>query len=186
MLVTLNEQTPLTNRYYFTMWFENATGYSDQFLNEVKTALQKSNFPQINFQDVHVKSGGCLGRFGAEEFDAVHIESDQEDLKDIGCIYKSSEFGNLVHLSLLFYQKQRRGFFENLKAAIKALFSIFKKSNSIKEAEYQEVFYRLLHMSISEAASKLGSDPLQVEFDPRDSSKSSASGLSGLMSKFKG
>ena len=185
MLVKLDAKTPLTKRYYFTMWFENATGYSDQFLNEVKAALQKSNFPQINFQDVHVKSGGCLGIFGAEEFDAVHIESDQEDLKNIGCIYKSSEFGNLVHLSLLFYRK-KRGFFALLIAFIKALFSIFGKSNSIKEAEYQEVFYRLLHMSISEAASKLGSDPLQVEFDPRNSSKTSASGLSGLMSKFTG
>ena len=185
MLVKLDAKTPLMDRYYFTMWFENATSYSDQFLNEVKAALQKSNFPQINFQDVHVKSGGCLGIFGAEEFDAVHIESDQEDLKNIGCIYKSSEFGNLVHLSLLFYQK-KQGFFELLIAFIKALFSIFGKSTSIKEAEYKEVFYRLLHMSISEAASKLGSDPLQVEFDPRNSSKTSASGLSGLMSKFTG
>ena len=185
MLVKLDAKTPLMDRYYFTMWFENATGYSDQFLNEVKAALQKSNFPQINFQDVHVKSGGCLGIFGAEEFDAVHIESDQEDLKNIGCIYKSSEFGNLVHLSLLFYQKER-GFFELLIEFIKALFSTFGKSTSIKAAEYQEVFYRLLHMSISEAASKLGADPLQVEFDPRNSSKTSASGLSGLMSKFTG
>ena len=185
MLVSLNAKTPITNRYYFTMWFENATGYSDQFLNEVKAALQKSNFPQINFQDAHVKSGGCLGIFGAEQFDAVHIESNQEDLKGMGCLYKSTEFGNLIHVSLLFYAK-KRGFFEMLISFLKILLSFVVKSAAIKEAEYQEVFYRLLHMSIQEAAGKLGADPLQVEFDPRERSSSGSSGLSGLMSKFTG
>jgi hypothetical protein len=184
MLVKLNAQTTITNRYYFTLWFENATGYSDKFLEEVKKALEKSNFPQIAFKDAHVKSGGCLGLFGAEEFDAIHISSGQADLKELGCLYKSSEFGNLLHLSLLFYTK-KKGFFAMLIAIIKAIFSIFGKSSSIKEEEYKEVFNRLLFMSIDEAAGKLGVDPLQVEFDNRGSGSSKdSSGLAGLMNKF--
>jgi len=184
MLVTLNAATPIISRYYFTMWFENAEGYSDKFLDEVKNALRKSNFPQVEFSDAHVKSGGCLGIFGAEQFDAVHISSRQDDLKDLGCLYKSTEFGNLVHVSLLTYQK-KLGFLALLIKMIKGILSIFTKSSSIKEEEYKEVFNRLLFMSINEAAGKLGVDPLQVDFDSRHGAAGEgSSGLSGLMSKF--
>lgn len=192
MLVKLNAQTPILSRYYFTMWFENATGYSEQFLDEVKKSLNQSNFPQVEFADAHVKSGGCLGLIGAEQFDAVHISSRQQDLKDLGCLYKSSEFGNLVHVSLLMYQK-KVGFFELLKRIFKLFLTIltmgiFSKASTIKEEEYKEVFNRLLFMAINEAAGKLGVDPLQVEFDTRSSGSSingGTSGLSGLMNKFK-
>jgi hypothetical protein len=174
------------------MWFENATGYSEKFLDEVKKSLNQSNFPQVEFADAHVKSGGCLGLIGTEQFDAVHISSRQEDLKDLGCLYKSSEFGNLVLVSLLMYNK-KVGFFEILKRLFKLILTIFtmgmfSKGSTIKEEEYKEVFNRLLFMAINEAAGKLGVDPLQVEFDTRpggSSSARSASGLSGLMNNFK-
>lgn len=183
MRITLDSTTPINSRYYFTMWFDNATGYSDKFLAEVKKVLQQSNFPQIEYSDAHVQSGGCMGLFGGEQFDAVHISSKQKDLQDLGCLYKSTEFGNLVHISLLFYTKQI-GFFAKLAAMLKSLFSLFGSSSMIKEEEYKEVFNRLLFMSIQEAADKLGVDPLQVEFDSRSNGSSDSSGLSGLMSKF--
>lgn len=185
MLVKLGAKSPVTDRYYFTLWFDNAAGYSDKYLQEVKTALTKSQFPQISFDNVHVKSGGCLfGLFGSEEFDAVHMESAEEELSDFGCLYKATEFGNLLHISLLFYQKEL-GFFAQLVAFIKAILSIFSKSSDIRKVEYKEAFTRLLFMSIHVAAENLGVDPIKSDFDDRKGRKD-ASGLGGLIGKLTG
>lgn len=174
----------ITERYYFTMWFDSAAGYSDKLLDEVKKAIEKSGFPNISSNPVIVSSGGCLSMFGSEKFEAIKIVSNKTELDHFGCLYKATEFGNILHISLLFYTDNTKGCVKALQDAFKLMFKAFLGGATIKEQEYQEVFQRLFFMVVHEASSNLGVEAIHSEFDHRGNAKTDKSGLGGILSSF--
>ena len=172
----------LTGRFYYTLWFENATGYSTKFLTAIQEAVTASAFPEILLERTTLHTGGCyfLGKqydFGTEKaqsFEGYIFHSLREDLAQQRCIYKATEFGNILHISILFYNEVP-GCNQNFSLGCSS------KKKGLLEKEYEEVFERIVWMIIEEASKRLGEDALHTEKSDRDAAK--PSGLSGLLSK---
>ena len=179
----------LTGRFYYTLWLKNAAGYSNKFLTCIQEAVDASAFPEILLERATLHTGGCylpfidkqfdFGTDKVQSFDGYIFHSLREDLAQQRCIYKATEFGNILHVSILFYNEiPNLGCRERINQPIGCL----PKKQGLLEQEYVEVFERIVWMIIEEAAKRLDEEPLHIEKSDRDTPKKS-SGLGSLLEK---
>ena len=173
----------ITGRFYYTFWYENATGYSEKFLSGVQEAVASSGFPEIHQERATIHTGGCylFGNhmdFGAtkkQSFDGYLFHSLRTDLAAQRCIYKATEFGNILHISIIFFT-ELPGCGGNKSGC-----SSFKKG--LLEQEYEEVFRRLVWMIVEEGTRRIGDNALHTEKSERPDSSGGKSGLASLLKK---
>ena len=172
----------ITGRYYYTLWYNNATGYAAKFLTSVQEAIETSAFPEILVERKTFHTGGCylLGKqwdYGTEKvqsFDGFVFHSLRPDLAAQRCVYKASEFGNILHVSIIFYTE--------LPGCSGSKPGCSDMRKGLLDHEYEEVFERLVWMIVEEATRRLGDEPLHTEKSEREKS-GGKSGLGGLLNK---
>jgi hypothetical protein len=173
-IVLDNIQVATLERYYFTMWYEDARGFAEQVLEYVQDHVHQSQFPDIRITPVTAQSKslgcGCLsflfpkGRF---RFDGINLYSEREKLSHSRCLYKAREYGNVLHVSLIFYNHN--------KPQGCSMFGQQDRQTSndiIEEKEYEEAFHRFIWMLVRRAIESLSSEPLKSELDERKKRKS--------------
>jgi hypothetical protein len=181
---------PLT-RSHVTFWFKDAAGYSEKYLALIKQALQKSHFPELNLEEVEViVGGGCLSGSSKERFNGLSVYSNKKELRALRCLYKASEFSNLLHVSMIVYtlpagliQRLVYAFLPFLLSLPVISFFFRKKDPTLKEIEYAEVLDNLIGMAGKEAIRNLGVEPLHIvkgEMAEETSDIGTASATSGL------
>lgn len=164
----------ITGRFYYTLWYANAAGYSTKFLQAVQQSVAASAFPEVHQENVVVHTGGCylLGNhfdFGSKKqsFDAVLFHSLRPDLKNQRCIYKATEFGNILHVTLLFFTEVQG-----------CMASANPVKKGLLEEEYEEVFQRLVWMLLVDATARMGVEAIHVEKSERPNSAGEKKGAS--------
>jgi hypothetical protein len=155
-------------RYYFTLWYKDARGFAAQVLEYVEDHVHQSQFPDIRIAPVTAqsKSQGCLSFLvpGGFRFDGIGLYSEREGQSHSRCLYKAREFGNVLHISLIFYtHKKPTGCSTLWQLARQA------KNDNLEEQEYAEAFQRFIWMLVRAAIESLSSEPLKSQLDERKS-----------------
>ena len=97
----------ITGTQWQTLWYDkDATGFEEKFRAEVKSAVEKSGFPDLAIEDVTVKTGGCFTPYKSEQFEAVQIYSTQGELQSFRCCFTAERFGNIMHIRIYFIANQ--------------------------------------------------------------------------------
>jgi hypothetical protein len=162
------------SRSHVTFWFKDAAGYSEKYLVLVKEALHKSNFPELAIEDIEINAGGgCLSGRAKEKYTGLSVYSNKKDLRALRCLYKATEFGNLLHISmiiLLIPSMLPTGCLQSFK----------KKEPTLKEIEYAEVLEDLIEMAGEDATQHLGVEPVHVVKGKKEKGQKSGADKSGL------
>ena len=170
----------ITSRHYSTIWYKDAEGLESKFLDEIKNAVSKSKFPDIIIEDITIKTGGCMGQWKDEQFEAVQLYSNRDDLKNNRCAFSATQLGNLLHISLYFIQHVTVN-----PAGCFPLLNLFNSGGgaSLKEDDYKHAFENLVWMVFKEAEKNIPLDPVHIE--KADRSSTEPQGVAGIMDKFK-
>lgn len=157
-------ETTMGDRYYLTYWFADARGLADKYLGILDECIASANFPEIRVTPVTVTNGspaGCLSFLHRRwEFNALAIWSTKDQLSHSRCIYKATEFGNILHLSLIFYTHLPAGCNRIAAGATGAL-------GDINLSEYEEAFQRFIWMAVRAAVERLAVTPIKSQEDER-------------------
>lgn len=171
MVIFDKKKTVMGDRYYLTLWFEEAKGFSEQYLNEVRSCIIQSRFPEVHIKPATATNhnAGCLAfLFPTFKFDAIAFWSKRDDLEHFRCLYKAKEFGNVLHISLMFYTQVDLG----CNQMLSNLFKFAQAGDDLEKAEYEEAFSRFVWMVLLEAADRLGSTPIKKQVDERQKKQS--------------
>lgn len=156
--------TTMGDRYYLTYWFVDARGLAEKYLGILDECIASANFPDIRVTPVTVTNGspaGCLNFLHRRwEFNALAIWSTKDQLSHSRCIYKATEFGNVLHLSLLFYTHSSAGCSRLVAGAQGGL-------GDINLSEYEEAFQRFIWMAVRAAVERLAVTPIKSQEDER-------------------
>jgi len=161
-----NVQNVIGKRYYFTLWYEDARGFAGQVLEYVQDHVHQSQFPDICIMPVTAqrKSQGCLSFLtpGGFRFDGIGLYSEREGLSHSRCIYKAREYGNVLHVSLIFYTHKKPQGCSLLRQQARQT-----SKDNLEEQEYAEAFQRFIWMLVRAAIESLSSEPLKSQLDER-------------------
>ena len=168
----------ITGTQQQTLWYDkDATGFEEKFRAEVKSAVEKSGFPDLAIEDVTVKTGGCFTPYKSEQFEAVQIYSTQGELQSFRCCFTAERFGNIMHIRIYFIANQEGG----CAKFINKLLNMFQGGGviSLKFNRYNQSWQDFIGMLFRQAIANLPVKPSVSESGKDDSSKAS-----GLLKKF--
>lgn len=82
------KENMITGKYSKTLWYaQSVDGYEEKFLQEVKSSLEKSGFPNLAVEEVTIKTGGCTSGYKSEQFEALQVYSKRQDLEANRCCF---------------------------------------------------------------------------------------------------
>ena len=151
----------ITGRRWYTLWYDNASGYESAFLEKLKANLDSSGFPDIVYEDVTIKTGGCLSGYKNEQFEAVQVYSKHEDLDTFRCCFTATQFGNIMHVSCYFITNNSGG----CAKIINNIVSLFSGNGrlSLKEDEYRQDWNDFVSLLFKHTIETLPTKPTHTE-----------------------
>ena len=172
------KENMITGKYSKTLWYSlNADGFEIKFLEEVKSSLEKSGFPNLAVEEVTIKTGGFTTGYKNEQFEALQFYSKREDLEANRCCFSATQFGNVMHISIYFITNNEGGCAKGLSKLLSMLSGDGRKS--LKEEEYAQAWQDFILMLLNDAIRNL---PVQAAHD-KDTDGSSGLSAKGLLGK---
>tara|TARA_B110000046_G_scaffold66990_1_gene74938 strand:+ start:112 stop:672 length:561 start_codon:yes stop_codon:yes gene_type:complete len=177
------KENTITGRRFYTLWYDNASGYETAFLEKLRNNLDSSGFPDIAYENVTIKTGGCMSGYKNEQFEAVEVYSKHKDLSSFRCCFTAARFGNIMHISCYFITNSSGGCLKFINKIISLLSGAGKLS--LKEDEYKQAWNDFISLLFKHTIETLPTQPTHTkEGDGNDGPN--GGGLLGKLKKLAG